>query len=191
MVIEEVSQSLRNAVAASRAPPESAAFNHEIEPGTGRQNEPAGGGIVCGVSGWLNPPGVGSKRISGRCWGSRRRTGPRCSSMPMRSTFSTVPSRRRRDRPTASSISPSRQEPQPRARDKWLLRGIRTRPSDYADPAGDARPSGVVAEHVGWRTVRRIGSGMAGCTIGPIPTTIRAADEQDKRRTDDRGYRTM
>ena len=59
MVIEEVSQSLRNAVAASRAPPESAAFNHEIEPGTGRQNEPAGGGIVCGVSGWLSPPGVG------------------------------------------------------------------------------------------------------------------------------------
>lgn len=32
MVIEEVSQSLRNAVTASRAPPESAAFNHEIEP---------------------------------------------------------------------------------------------------------------------------------------------------------------
>lgn len=59
MVIEEVSQSLRDAVAASRAPPESAAFNHEIEPRTGRQNEPAGGGIVCGVSGWLSPPGVG------------------------------------------------------------------------------------------------------------------------------------
>ena len=42
MVIEEVSQSLRDAVAASRAPPESAAFNHEIELGTGCQNEPAG-----------------------------------------------------------------------------------------------------------------------------------------------------
>ena len=34
--IEEVSQALRNAVATSRAPSESAAFNHEIEPDAGR-----------------------------------------------------------------------------------------------------------------------------------------------------------
>ena len=36
MAIEEVSASLRDAVAASRAPPESAAFNHEIEPDADR-----------------------------------------------------------------------------------------------------------------------------------------------------------
>lgn len=58
MMIEEVSQLLRDAVATSRASPESVAFNHEIEPGTGRQNETAGGGIVCSVSAWFSPPGV-------------------------------------------------------------------------------------------------------------------------------------
>ena len=39
-------------------PPESAAFDHEIEPVAGHQNEPAGDGIVCGVSGWCSPHGV-------------------------------------------------------------------------------------------------------------------------------------
>lgn len=51
MGIEEVSQALRDAVAASRAPPESAAFNHEVEPVADRPNGQSGDGIVCGVSG--------------------------------------------------------------------------------------------------------------------------------------------
>lgn len=50
MVIEEVSQALRDAVAASRAPSESAAFNHEIEPDANRENKLDGDGIVCGVA---------------------------------------------------------------------------------------------------------------------------------------------
>jgi len=58
MGIEEVSQALRDAVAASRAPPESAAFNHEVEPVADRRNEQSGDGIVCGVSGWFGPHGV-------------------------------------------------------------------------------------------------------------------------------------
>ena len=51
VVIEEVSQALRDAVAASRAPSVSAAFNHEIEPDANRKNKPDGDGIVCGVAG--------------------------------------------------------------------------------------------------------------------------------------------
>ena len=58
MGIEDVSHALRDAVAASRAPPESAAFNHEVELVADRQNEPSGDGIVCGVSGWFSPHGV-------------------------------------------------------------------------------------------------------------------------------------
>lgn len=58
MGIDEVSQALRDAVAASRAPPESAAFNHEVEPVADRPNGQSGDGIVCGVSGWFSPHGV-------------------------------------------------------------------------------------------------------------------------------------
>ena len=58
MAIDEVSESLRNAVAAYRAPPESVPFDHEIEPDADRQNDPAGDGIVCGVSRWFSPHGV-------------------------------------------------------------------------------------------------------------------------------------
>lgn len=50
MVIEEVSQAFHDAVAASRAPSESAAFNHEIEPDADRENKLDGDGIVCGVA---------------------------------------------------------------------------------------------------------------------------------------------
>lgn len=58
MGIEEVSYELRDAVAASRAASESAAFNHEVEPQFDRRNERTGDGIVCGVSGWFSPHGV-------------------------------------------------------------------------------------------------------------------------------------
>lgn len=55
---EDVSHMLRDAVAALRAPPESAAFNREVELADDRQNEQTGDGIVCGVWGWFSPHGV-------------------------------------------------------------------------------------------------------------------------------------
>lgn len=58
MGIEDVSHTLHDAVAASRAPNESAAFNHEAEPQADRRNERTGDGIVCGLSGWFSPHGV-------------------------------------------------------------------------------------------------------------------------------------
>ena len=58
MGIEDVSHTLRDAVAASRAPLKSATFNYEVELVADRQNEQSGDGIVCGVSGWFSPHGV-------------------------------------------------------------------------------------------------------------------------------------
>lgn len=58
MGIEDVSHKICDAVAASRAPSESAAFTHEVELVADWQNEHAGDGIVCGVSGWFGPHGV-------------------------------------------------------------------------------------------------------------------------------------
>ena len=51
MASEKVLDALHDAVAASRAPPESAAFNHEIEPDDERGSEPAGDRLVRRVSG--------------------------------------------------------------------------------------------------------------------------------------------
>jgi hypothetical protein len=58
IAIEKVFQTLRDAVAASRAPPESVAFDHEIEPDVDRYSELGGYGIVCGVSEWFSSPGA-------------------------------------------------------------------------------------------------------------------------------------
>ncbi len=77
MGIEDVSDTLRDAIAASQAPPESAAFNHEVEPVADRQNEQTGDGVVCGVSGWFSPHGVRPEKMSGRCRRLRRQTGRR------------------------------------------------------------------------------------------------------------------
>jgi len=111
MGIEDVSHTLRDAVAASRAPLKSATFNYEVELVADRQNEQSGDGIVCGVSGCFTPPTVcDTAKMSGRCRRSRRRTGQRCSIMPTRSTFPDAPNRRQRDHPTVSLISLSRPE---------------------------------------------------------------------------------
>ncbi len=58
MEIEDVSHKPSDAVMTSRTPPQSAAFNHEVEPVADRQNEQSGDGIVCGISGWFSPHGV-------------------------------------------------------------------------------------------------------------------------------------
>ncbi len=58
MGIEDVSHTLRDAVAASRARLKSAAFNYEVELVADRQNEQSGDGIVCGVSGCFTPHSV-------------------------------------------------------------------------------------------------------------------------------------
>lgn len=79
MGIEDVSYTLREAVAVSRAPPKSAAFNHKIELVAGWQNEQARGGIVCGVSGWFSLHSVRPERMFGRCRRLRWRSGRRCS----------------------------------------------------------------------------------------------------------------
>ena len=54
MGIEDVSHTLREAVAAAQAPPESVASNYEVELADDGQNEQTGDGIVCGVSGWFS-----------------------------------------------------------------------------------------------------------------------------------------
>jgi len=79
MAIEDVSYTLREAVAVSQVPPKSAAFNHKIELVADWQNEQARDGIICGVSGWFSLHSVRPERMFGRCRRLRWRSGRRCS----------------------------------------------------------------------------------------------------------------
>ncbi|WP_342659372.1 hypothetical protein NPJ82_17930 (plasmid) [Sphingomonas sp. NY01] len=107
MGIEEVSQALRDTVAASRASLESTAFDRELETGREQENQPAGDGIVCGVLGWFRPRGVryhedirSTSEITPADWSALLDHADAID-------FSIVPNRRRPGRPITSFISPS------------------------------------------------------------------------------------